>query len=191
MNAARRRPRGRAHCHGRALFADHNPQLPMQLEALSTARDASVAGMGRKDEVGHATSALVLSAIARSSPKARTLLRYRHDLFHLIHPSFVPQEGISVVSYLNRRSLDIFTWQLCRQAQGVACGLRPHVFMPERRTAAAPCRAAGEGPRRTEQADEELHHFALVDFSRIFFGPRFFPRPEILQKSTRAHHHSA
>ena len=98
---------------------------------------------------------LVLSAIARTSPKARTLLHKRHGHFHLIHPSFVPQEGISVVSYLNRRSLDIFTWQLCRQAQGVACGLRPHVFMPERRTAAAPCRAAGEGPRRTEQADEK------------------------------------
>ena len=106
MNAARRRSHGRAHCHVRALFADHNPQLPMQLEALSTARDASVAGMERKDEVGHATSALVLSAIARSSPKARTLLRYRHDLFHLIHPSFVPQEGISVVSDLNRRSFE-------------------------------------------------------------------------------------
>ena len=106
MNASRRRPRGRAHCHGRALFADHNPQLPMQLEALSTARDASVAGMGRKDEVGHATSALVLSANARSSPKARTLLRYRHDLFHLVHPSFVPQESISVVSDLNRRSFE-------------------------------------------------------------------------------------
>ena len=74
---------------------------------------ASVAGMERKDEVGHATSALVLSAIARSSPKARTLLRYRHYLFHLIHPSFVPQEGISVVSDLNRRRLNIFTWQLC------------------------------------------------------------------------------
>ena len=72
----------------------------------STARDASVAGMERKDEVGHATSALVLSAIARTSPKARTLLRYRHDLFHLIHPSFVPQEGISVVSDLNRRSFE-------------------------------------------------------------------------------------
>ena len=104
---------------------------------------------------------LVLSAIARTSPKARTLLHKRHGHFHLIHPSFVPQEGISVVSYLNRRSLDIFTWQLCRQAQGVACGLRPHVFMPERRTAAAPCRAAGEGPRRTEQADEVLHLSAL------------------------------
>ena len=57
MNAARRRPHGRAHCHVRALFTDHNPQLPMQLEVLSTARDASVAGMERKDEVGHATSA--------------------------------------------------------------------------------------------------------------------------------------
>ena len=170
MNAARRRPRGRAHCHGRALFADHNPQLPMQLEALSTARDASVAGMGRKDEVGHATSALVLSAIARTSPKARTLLHNRQGHFHLIHPSFVPQEGISVVSYLNRRSLDIFTWQLCRQAQGVACGLRPHVFMPERRTAAAPCRAAGEGPRRTEQATMSSifpPSHTRVDFSRI------------------------
>ena len=134
---------------------------------------------------------LVLSAIARTSPKARTLLHKRHGHFHLIHPSFVPQEGISVVSYLNRRSLDIFTWQLCRQAQGVACGLRPHVFMPERRTAAAPCRAAGEGPRRTEQADEKSSitspssfYLARVDFSRIsrdFFGPRFFdpnPKPQ-------------
>ena len=179
MNAARRRPRGRAHCHGRALFADHNPQLPMQLEALSTARDASVAGMGRKDEVGHATSALVLSAIARTSPKARTLLHNRQGHFHLIHPSFVPQEGISVVSYLNRRSLDIFTWQLCRQAQGVACSLRPHVFMPECRTAAAPYRAAGEGPRRTEQADDELHLSAshsrglFTNLSRLLRTPHF------------------
>ena len=63
--------------------------------------------------MGHATSALVLSAIARTSPKARTLLHNRQGHFHLIHPSFVPQEGISVVSYLNRRSLNIFTWQLC------------------------------------------------------------------------------
>ena len=37
MNAARRRPRGRAHCHGRALCADHNPQLLIHLKVLSTA----------------------------------------------------------------------------------------------------------------------------------------------------------
>ena len=29
MKAARERARGRAHCHGRALFVEHNPQLLM------------------------------------------------------------------------------------------------------------------------------------------------------------------
>ena len=179
MNAARRRPRGRAHCHGRALFADHNPQLPMQLEVLSTARDASVAGMGRKDEVGHATSALVLSAIARSSPKARTLLRYRHDLFHLIHPSFVPQEGISVVSYLNRRSFEHLHLAvvLTSTRSGMrSSAARMHALTPN-----------GSGPvprcgRRTEEDgacwDEVLHLSALSRggpsrISRISYNPPF------------------
>ena len=136
----------------------------MQLEVLSTARDASVAGMERKDEVGHATSAAGAQRDCThqsegSHPPAQETwplppdapvlcASRRHFGGFLSQPTFVGYLHLAVVPTSTRSG---------------ACGLRPHVFMPERRTAAAPCRAAGEGPRRTEQADEKSSiHFALA-----------------------------
>ena len=74
---------------------------------------ASVGGTERKDEGGDPTSVLGPSMVARCSPTARIFLKARSVLFQQIHQSNEASDGMREVSNLNRRSLNIFTWQLC------------------------------------------------------------------------------
>ena len=53
------------------------------------------------------------SMVARCSTTARIFLKARSVLFQQIHQFNEASEGMRVVSHLNRRSLNIFTWQLC------------------------------------------------------------------------------
>ena len=69
--------------------------------------------MERKDKGGDPTSVLGPSMVARCSPTARIFLKARRVPFQQIHQSNEASDGIRVVSNLNRRSLNIFTWQLC------------------------------------------------------------------------------
>ena len=74
---------------------------------------ASVGGTERKDKGDDPTSVLGPSMVARCSTTARIFLKARSVLFQQIHQFNEASEGMRVVSHLNRRSLNIFTWQLC------------------------------------------------------------------------------